>query len=320
MRPAIHCHRGMVLVMVLWITALLTLLAGSFSYTMRVETRLAQTAADHARAQALAEAGLHYLLVRLFAMNPMQLETLLNIAGSGAGPMSEFADQIIPLDGTPFSWTFEGVELELSVQDTSGLIDLNRASRPLMMGLLRSVGVSPEATEALLDKIEDWRDPDDLVRLQGAEAPEYAAAGLPPPKNGEFETVDELKQVMDMTPELFERLAPALTVHSRQPGFNPKTARPEVLRAIPDLTDLGRVDEYLALRQAARARGEPLPSFPEAGPYASSGINATYHLNVVVTLEQGGQRRISTVAAAGNRRDRLFQLFSYRVGGGSSWR
>jgi general secretion pathway protein K len=37
------------------------------------------------------------------------------------------------------------------------------------------------------------------------------------PRNGPFQSVDELKLVMDMTPPLFKRLAPALTVYSGSP-------------------------------------------------------------------------------------------------------
>ncbi len=313
--------RGMVLVLVLWISALLTLLAGSFSHSMRIESRLGQTITDNTRAQAIAEAGLHYLLLRLFAMNPLQPEAVLNIAGSGGdNPLGEFADQVLPLDGSPYPWRFEDVEMTLHVQDTSGLIDLNRASQPLMKGLFLSVGLSEEDAEILFQRIQDWRDPDEEPQFLGAEIDAYLAEGLPPPKNADFETLDELRLVLGMRPELLEQLRPALTVHSRQPGFNPLTAQAPVLRAIPNLSDPRLVDEYLALRQAARDAGLPLPGFPEAGPYAMNGVNGSYHLRVIATLEHGGQRQITTVAAGPNRAERFFTLFNYRTGGVESWR
>jgi len=45
----------MVLVIVLWIVTLLAVMAGSFAYSMRTETRLATSAVERSQARALAE-------------------------------------------------------------------------------------------------------------------------------------------------------------------------------------------------------------------------------------------------------------------------
>ena len=96
-----------------------------------------------------------------------------------------------------------------------------------------------------------FRDPGDRRRLNGAEESDYRAAGLPyRPKNAPFEVVDELQQVMGMTRQLYERVAPFVTVYTRRPGVDPNTAPCGVLFAIPG-ADYNLVATLLAERPAA---------------------------------------------------------------------
>ena len=50
-------ERGAALVLALWFGALISVMAGSFAFSVRTEVRLASGAVDRARAGALAEAG-----------------------------------------------------------------------------------------------------------------------------------------------------------------------------------------------------------------------------------------------------------------------
>jgi DNA uptake protein ComE-like DNA-binding protein len=61
----------------------------------------------------------------------------------------------------------------------------------------------PGMTPQIIDAILDWLDPDDIARPNGAER-EYYAGLSPPyaPKNGPFETVEELLLVKGITPQL----------------------------------------------------------------------------------------------------------------------
>ena len=52
-----HQH-GIALVLVLWATTLLTVIAASFAFSMRTDTLLGQNLAAAARAQAVADAGM----------------------------------------------------------------------------------------------------------------------------------------------------------------------------------------------------------------------------------------------------------------------
>ena len=120
----------------------------------------------------------------------------------------------------------------------------------------------------MLAAILDWRDADDLKRPNGAEEPDYRAAGKTyKPANAPFDSVGELQRVLGVTPALVARIADSLTVYSRQPGINPATASRDVLLAIPNVTPEA-VDAYIALRDDALANKLPVPPFPQAQGFA----------------------------------------------------
>ena len=84
------------------------------------------------------------------------------------------------------------------------------------------------AASGLVDKVLDWREAGPGKRPSGAQEPDYRAAGFAhAPRNGPFQSVEELKLVMGMTPELYRR---------RRAGtdglFGPPVPRPAV-RARP---------------------------------------------------------------------------------------
>src|SRR5262249_41942169 len=148
-------------------------------------------------------------------------------------------------------------------------IDINTAAEPLLRGLFASVGLADDEVSRIVDAILDWRDPDSLRRPNGAEEAEYRAAGLPyKPANAPFQAIEELQLVLGMRPEIYRRIAPDITVFSRQPGVNVPLASREVLLAIPGLTS-DVVDQYIAQREAARTQGQPLPTLPQAAAYSA---------------------------------------------------
>lgn len=288
-------QRGIVLVIVLWIVALLSVMAASFAYSMRTETTLAAHAVGRAQARALAEAGVNYALLHL--LDP-----------------SEAAEW--PADGTVRDWQLGSERVRIRVTSASGLVDLNQGQRELLRGLLAAGGVAQEELDSILDAIEDWRDPDDLARVNGAESREYADAGRPfGPKNAPFESVEELQQVLGITAARYRRLAPWVTVHSRQPGVDPATAPAEVLKAVPG-TDPNAIDHFIALRVDHRAQGLPPPPPPTVpGLYLSGGQGLTYHVAVEAYTESGSAAFVeATLVARGARPDRPFQVLAWREG------
>jgi general secretion pathway protein K len=137
-------------------------------------------------------------------------------------------------DGVPQEFMFGGLKMHIAIQDELGRIDLNHADRSLLAGLFQSVGLGVDAAAGLADKVMDWRDAGPGKRLNGAKGSDYRAAGLAyDPRKGPFQSVDELKLVMGMTPELYQRVEPALTVYSGRQFLDPQFAPAVALAALP---------------------------------------------------------------------------------------
>ena len=241
---------GVALVLVMWASVLLTVVATSFILERRTESMIVHNSISLARAEAAADAGVQRGVMEMYRGD---------ITSPG----------IWKRDGTPQEWTFDGIPVRVELRDESAKIDINTAADPLLRGLLVTSGFNEEEATQVLDAILDWRDPDSLKRPNGAEEADYRAAGLTyKPANSQFQAIEELQLVLGMRPEIYRRLAPYITVFSRQPGVNALLASREVLLSIPGITT-EMVDQYLAKRDEARKQNLPAPTFPQAGPFAS---------------------------------------------------
>ncbi|HAI46433.1 General secretion pathway protein K [compost metagenome] len=223
--------RGAALVLVLWLIALLTAVVGAFALSARVEHLQQRVVGDDAIGQEHARAGLEYALYRLqpTATRPPWVA-----------------------DGRRYRWQFDQRTIDLRIVDENGKINLNLANAPLLEAFLQAMDIEPGRARQLAGAIVDWRDADSLKQPNGgAELPEYIAAGLPyGPRNNRFETLGELQRVLGMDAALYERLAPMLTLYSRQSRPDPRFA------AGPVLTALGLDAEQLLAQRAQAQREE----------------------------------------------------------------
>jgi len=259
-------ERGVALVVVMWVSILLTVIASSFIYEARTDALVVRNTISMARAEGIADAAVYRALFELYR--------------------ADNAPDAWRRDGTVRDWSYEGVPVKVEIRDESGKIDVNTAADPLLRGLFQSVGMSTEDANNLLDAVLDWRDPDNLKRINGAEEPDYRAAGLTyRPANAPFQAIEEFQLVLGMRPDIYKKLAPFITTYSRQPGINPILAAREVLMAIPGVTPQ-IVDAYIARRDQARAAGEPPPPFPEAGGFTAN-ITPTASIRAEATLDDG---------------------------------
>jgi general secretion pathway protein K len=191
---------GIAIVAVLWILVLLSLVAAAISLEARSSLWVARNMADYAVARAAADAGIQRAI----------LELAPDSVTSGKTPAFR-------PDGTNFVWRFAGCRVQLSAEDEKPKIDLNQAPEAQLLDLFESVGLAPDVSQSLAASIADFRDADSFKRPQGAEEAEYRQANLAwGPKNGPFQTVEEVQQVLGMTSEIYRRIAPSLTTFSRK--------------------------------------------------------------------------------------------------------
>ena len=257
---------GIALVLALWLTVLLTVIASGFAFSMRSEALATRNALSLAQARAIADGAIERMAFELTRPRTPDAWTF---------------------DGQPHRWTEGNATVVASAVDEAAKIDINVAPDALLRNVLIVTGGLDEPTaNALVDAIGDWRDPDDLRRPNGAELPEYRAANLKyGPANAPFETVGEAARVLGMTPAVFRRIARVATVYSRQPGVNAATAGRDVLLAIPNTTPEA-VDAYIDLRRQALQQKLPVPPFPAAQAFGSGPV-PIWRIRAEATLPDG---------------------------------
>ena len=259
-------QRGVALVLVMWVAALIAVVASSFIAERRSEMLIVHNSESIARAEAIADAGVQRAVWELYR--------------------TDNSPDAWKRDGTVQDWSFDGAPVKVEIRDESAKIDINTASDALLRGMFTSIGLSDDESVSLVDAILDWRDADSFKRPHGAEEADYRAAGLTyKPANAPFQAIEELQLVLGMRAEIYRRIAPMITVYSRQAGVNAQLASRDVLLAIPGVTTEA-VDQYIADREAARAQNQPLPAFALAASY-SAGYTMVASIRSETRLEDG---------------------------------
>lgn len=273
--------RGIALVLVLWVLTLLTIIAVGLTQTQRTETALVENQIGGARLRALSDAAIAYTMLSFLA----PATTVQNTLG-GDAEGADIQGPWLP-NGAPRLWRFQGQAVSISVYNEASRIDLNQAQPELLGALMRAVGVGDDDAMRLADAIADWRDEDDLRLLNGAEDPDYRDAGRPVgAKDAPFETVEELQQVLGISPELYRRLAPELTVYTtREP--DPNFASPAVLAAL----------ENISIEEAGlRVQQRDSPLFADSqGPSAVNRGGPLYRVQIREQTVRGAGRSLEAL-------------------------
>lgn len=296
--PSFRNQRGVALVLVLWLSVLLTITAGSYTIAARTETLQARYLLDQTRARYAAEAALHRAAFEL--RNPDELTRWKG-------------------DGRIYSFNIDDIVVDLQLIDESGKIDVNVANTETLDRLFQSVGIEDEQHRMeLVDAVQDFIDPDDTVRLNGAEFEAYEAAGLPyGPKNANLDTVPEFQQILGITYDLYEKIEPSITVYSGRGEPNPAYAQRGALLTLPDMTpDL--VDDFIQQREQSEEAGQG-PLLPDGTTVVPRGGGLTYSVRARATLPNDTWTYLEATIRLGNGLSgRPFRIVRWRDGTNSS--
>lgn len=226
--------RGSILIVVIWAIGLLGFLAASLAsrgvWALELSTRMHQ----QLETSYIAAGAIERALDMLESDTTPQWDGFSDL---WATRRDGFADQVLGAGGFSIVYphpTPEGKDGEIfGLIDEERFLNLNTAPEAVLNSLLRRTGGLNE-DEAMMaaEAIEDWRDKDQEPRPHGAESFYYL--GLEDAyesKDGPFENVEELRLVRGMTPDVYERVAPLVTVFgSGQVNIN--TADEPVLKAL----------------------------------------------------------------------------------------
>ncbi|MGJ4946246.1 general secretion pathway protein GspK [Bradyrhizobium sp. HKCCYLS1011] len=271
----------MPLITVLWVLGLLTTVSLSLLWDSNVSYRLVHNDCDAAILNAIADGAVDYAVSGLFDQQSDHLWQ---------------QDEVHLLQ-------LGGAEIRIMAQDELGKIDINKADPALLSSLLQSTGMDADAAAGLADKIVDWRTTTELKHLNGAKEFDYRAANSPHrPRNGPFQSIDELLLVMDMTPALFRRIEPALTVYSGSQFVDPRHATPEALAALPEV-----------IRKPGTASDGP-HAFPIGGNDGQSSSLRGRAFTIRIEIEKSGQvSRYQAVVRMTDNPARPYFLLSWKT-------
>jgi len=203
-------EKGIALFLVLWILALLSVIVGEFCHVMRTEADITRNFLEETEAYYIARAGFNIALSKLInnLANPKKKIKAENITET-----EEPDPWRINADMPPFA--FGNGAFVVRIENESGKIHINKVeNRQLLKLMLNCAELDENEKESIVDAIFDWRDKDNLHRLNGAENDYYKS--LPEPyacKNGPFDSIEELGLVKGITPEIFRKIKPLVTIY-----------------------------------------------------------------------------------------------------------
>ena len=290
----INSQHGIALVLVLWALLLLTIVTASFALTARMDRLEANVLLSGTQARLSAEAAINLAVLAL--RDPSDETRML-------------------ADGRVYQQEIDGVLLEVSAIDERGKLDINATDELTLANLFTGHGMDLDAAEMLAAAVMDWRDEDELERVNGAEEDAYLAAGLEMgPANRPFMMTEELLQVIGMEYELYRRLEPGITVFSRAGEPDPAFAPVEALMALPDITYEEAVN--FVQERNSQLPGESLGTeLPNGVLVMEQGRGVTYSIQARATMPNGVWEQLqATIRLGATRSGRPYRVLRWREG------
>ncbi|CAM4122613.1 general secretion pathway protein GspK [Pseudoalteromonas byunsanensis] len=195
-------NQGAALLLVLMIAAAMASIMIYMSEKGSNSARMANLVKQHSRAKMLVDSAQAELINEL-------MTTSLGILGpngsyNGIKPENPSVTNFI---GEPTKRD----QLEIVVQDASGLVSVSPMNDKGFETLLRYNGVSSDDVTRIKDRLDDWQDADGLRRIEGAEKGDYSQAYLP--TNTDIQMVEEFRYILE-NDHLYEQIKPFLLVGS----------------------------------------------------------------------------------------------------------
>lgn len=261
-------RRGVALLAVLWVVTALASLAGVSMAIARTGSRTSRNRILLRRSGWAREACGEILLARYSAE---------------AG--------VVALDTVDLG---RGTWCRASVTDPAAALNVNRATPDALLPVLRR--------PALVDAVLDWRDQDDIVRPDGAEAAWYRERGRAPPRNGPLADVAELSLVRGFDDSVLSRVRPLLTTYG-DGRINPTLAAADVIAGLPGVDAAAAIEQPTAVNRPrslddwlARTPASSRPAM--LAQYRDLLAATTFVPAALVVTVEGGVRGTRIVASA----------------------
>jgi general secretion pathway protein K len=208
---ATRSQSGVALVIVMITIFVLTMIAGGFALSMKVETRLARNANSEAEIEWLGRSAVEcarWELAQQLMISQEPYDGLDQVWAGGAGgigtsnsPLADFKHELDTPDGGVATWTITDLERKANINNPV------IANEAILQQTMMVIGVDAGSQTPIVNSILDWITPGESPRIQGAKSDYYQ--GLQPipyyAKDGPIDDLSELllvKGIRDL-PELY---------------------------------------------------------------------------------------------------------------------
>jgi general secretion pathway protein K len=328
--PHAGAGAGSGLIVVLWVVGLLSLLVGSFAFDAHIEARITSYYRKRTRAAYLASSGLE-------VARKLLSESRKIGKGYEKKPEDEndrwFDAKKRLADGQGIeNWTEtlgDGMLLRIDIQPEPARRNVNLLKDEDWERVFVVAGVPEDRWPSLIDSFNDWRDPDNVANVDGAETEDYYETLDPPyrAKNGPLDTVEELLLVkgFDRTllfggviepdveagePIRISGMADLLTTYG-DGKVNVNAATERVLRTLPEVDELvagaiveereGVLDSESSRDTSFKNAADLMQRIPGLDPRIAAQVTTESHFfRVTATGDvQGVQRQVWCIVRFG---------------------
>ena len=305
MKDIRNAENGIALLLVLWVLTLLTVIVGEFCHAMRNEVNITRNFKEEIEAYYIAYAGLNTAITEI-----IRGKVTGGKRKSDEGQEGEAEEIRWRINAEIPPIPFANGKFKVEIENESGKVNLNRANVRLLKIMLNAFDLEDREKDVIVDSIIDWRDKNNLHRLNGAEDDYYLA--LPEPyecKDGDFDSIDELLLVRGVTKELFYGgLRDMVTVYPKRYDrygrkkiktkknynsnrINLNAASPQFLLSLPQMTEelvhqiveYREEDDFRALSELIPVVGTDI--YSAISPYLTLKTNSYFMIKSIGMVE-----------------------------------
>jgi general secretion pathway protein K len=209
--------RGVILIIVLWTVAMMTVVIAALSTNVRTSANLAGTETRRLKTETLLEGGIDVAAAALIA------------SGDNLRALADGHATNIELGNANLA--------EMKIRDASGFVDINRAEEDFLEGLIAHVTGSPEIGKTTAQLIIQWRS-SETETAEDTEPPAFAS-------------VAQLYDIKNIDRKVVTRILPFVNLYSKEGLVSLAAAPEEVIASIPEVNPV-QVETLLG----ARSRGD----------------------------------------------------------------
>lgn len=275
-RHASSSQTGIALVIVMISIFVLTVMAGGFAYSMKVETKLARNANSETQLEWLGRSAIEaarWELAQQLTIPQEPYDALNQVWAGGIGgigtsnsPLADFKNEL-PVENGSVTW---------SIIDLERKYNINVATEPILQQALMVMGVDAGQMTPVVNSILDWEDRNDRPnshRIQGATDEYYQ--GLPSPYHTKKGPMDDICELL-LIKSAQDYYAPLPPTEQGQRIYNPLSSRFGPDRGDIVGPSIGLTNLFATLGSGKininTASAEVLQLIPTMTPEAAQGI------------------------------------------------